>query len=270
MNTKENNRTSVAGSVPLRGKTVLVTRPKDQAEEFARLLSDYGANVVFVPTIRIVPTESWHQFDDAVQTLEKYAGIIFTSANAVRSFFAALTDRGPQAARKELGKLTFYVVGEKTGETLASEGFNPVHPADVESGRDLAEAIALSPVDGTRFLFLRGNLAGEDLPKTLRSHGAQVDEVTVYDTVAPLEEDVKTIRRKLETETIDIVTFFSPSSVKNLIKAVPVELLSSKVIAVIGTSTEAAAKEAGLAVHVIATRPTSTDLVDAIVQYSKE
>jgi len=270
MNPKDRKGSNTATARPLLGKTVLITRPKDQAGEFAQLLANEGANCVFVPTIQIVSPESWHQFDDALQTIESYDGIMFTSANGVRAFFKGMIDRGYAPVRKDLVDLTFYVVGEKTADALVAEGFTPIQLPGVENGHQLAEAIAHTEVRGKRFLFPGGNLASEDLIKTLLAGGAEVDQVIVYETVAPREEDATSIREKLESEKIDVATFFSPSSVKNLIATVPIELLSSKTIAVIGTSTEAAAREAGLPVHAVAARPTSSDLIEALVEYFKE
>ena len=270
MNPKGKQGTTIETSLPLQGKTVLVTRPKDQAAEFATLLASRGASIVFIPTIQIVSPQSWDEFDDTIRTIEEYDGIIFTSANAVRAFFHAWTDRGLESVRNNLGKKIFYVVGEKTGESLIAEGLTPTLLSSVANGLQLAEAMARTQIRGKRFLFPHGSLAHRELAETLRSKGAQVDELAVYETVAPRDKDLTSIRSKFEREAIDIVTFFSPSSVENLLAAVSPKLLSSKIIAVIGTSTEAAAKEAGLPVHVIPLRPTSTDLVDAIVQYFKE
>jgi uroporphyrinogen-III synthase len=270
MNPKAKGGMTVATAMPLQGKTVLITRTKDQAEEFARLLTDRGANVVFIPTIRIASPESWEQFNNSTRIIDNYDGIIFTSSNAVRAFFQALKDRGNESVRKNLSDMVFYVVGAKTGETLVAEGFTPTLLSDVSSGRQMVKALARTEILGKRFLFPHGNLTSEDLAETLRSKGARVDEVIVYDTVALPDEDARLIRQKLREDSIDIVSFFSPSSVRNLLAAVPLELVSSKIIAVIGTSTEAAAKEAGLPVHVVPTRPTSTDLVDAIIRHIKE
>ncbi len=270
MNPKSQNVNTVETALPLHGKTILVTRPKGQAEEFGRLLEKRGANVVFVPTIDIVSPESWHQVDSAIKTIRGYDAIIFTSANGVREFFRALNDRGTSSARKELDKAEFYVVGAKTRETVIAEGFTPVIPSDVENAQQLADALAHTSISGKRFLFPRGNLAIEGLAETLRSHGAQVDEIVVYETVAPRDEDVRSIRQKFHEQSIDVITFFSPSSVKNILAIVPRELMASRTIAVIGTTTQTAAWESGLPVHIIPSRPIAVDLVDAIVQYFKE
>ena len=44
---------------PLFGKRILLTRAREQAGEFARLLAAYGAEAVEAPTIKMVPPPSW-------------------------------------------------------------------------------------------------------------------------------------------------------------------------------------------------------------------
>jgi uroporphyrinogen-III synthase len=270
MNPKEATGRAPATALPLHGKTILITRPKDQAEEFARLLIERGASVLFIPTIQITEPRSWQNCDRAIENIQEYDGFIFTSANGVQGFFRRLSLRTVDSARKELGKKHFYVVGEKTGDALVAEGMKPIFLAGVASGNEMAEALLRLPLPGKTYLFPQGNLAGEELGEMLRSNGVRVDEITVYETVAPQGADAQSIHGKLENESINILTFFSPSSVKNLLTLVPPALVTSKTIAVIGTSTEAAARDAGLSVHIVPARPTSRDMVDAIVQYYKE
>jgi uroporphyrinogen III methyltransferase/synthase len=254
---------------PLLGKMVVVTRPKEQAEEFARLLRGRGASVLFIPTIEIAPPGSWDRCDDAIDSIGKYDGLIFTSANAVRSFFRHVDVRN-RSARKRLQPGICYAVGPKTGEALLAEGITPTTYPGIESGRDLGEAMTLSSVEGKHFLFLKGNLAGDEITELLRNAKSQVDEVIVYETIAPRDADAQSIREQLQDGSIDVIAFFSPSSVKNLVQLVPRNLVASRVIAVIGSSTLAAVKEAGLEAQIVAGRPTSSDLVEAIVQYYKE
>ncbi len=251
----------------LRGKTILVTRPKEQAEEFAELLELHGAMVRFLPTIQIVPPSSWHRFDEAIDSLGNYDGIIFTSANAVRGFLQALISRGKHDKQTELGRKLQYVVGEKTREALEKSGYSGLQLPGVTNAFQLAEALLKTGVQGRHYLFARGNLGDDGLAETLRSGNAQVDEITVYETIAPREEDARNIRHHMETERIDVITFFSPSAVKNLLAIVPREQVTSRVIAVIGSSTERAAKTLGLTAQIVAQVPTAASLAQDIVAF---
>ena len=118
-----------------------------------------------------------------------------------------------------------------------------------------------------RFLLPKGNLAGNVIKFALEEHGAIVDEVVVYDTVQPSNADTENIRQKLEKKEIDVITFFSPSSLSNFVAMVPPELLEDKTIAVIGQTTASAAKNASIPVHIVAEHATSANLVASIVRY---
>ena len=74
-------------SKPLFGKTVVVTRPKEQSYEFISDLENMGANVISFPTIEVRPPRSYKALDNAINKIEQYDWIIFTSINGVKSFF---------------------------------------------------------------------------------------------------------------------------------------------------------------------------------------
>ena len=54
---------------PLLGKKILITRPRERASRFAALLREDGAEPVEVPTIQIVPPDSWEPLDRAVTAI---------------------------------------------------------------------------------------------------------------------------------------------------------------------------------------------------------
>ena len=74
----------------LKGKTVLVTRARKQASALSDGLRLHGAEVVEAPAIRIEPPEDWQPLDEAVDSIERYDWILFTSANAVEPFIDRL------------------------------------------------------------------------------------------------------------------------------------------------------------------------------------
>src|SRR5207247_7231797 len=49
----------VTAARPLTGRVILVTRAREQAGRFARLLEEAGGTVLSVPTIAIEPPDSW-------------------------------------------------------------------------------------------------------------------------------------------------------------------------------------------------------------------
>jgi uroporphyrinogen III methyltransferase / synthase len=254
-------------ALPLANKAVLVTRPLDQAEEFSRLLAARGATVVSLPSIRIVPPSSWEECDRAIGILDSYDAIVFTSANAVRYFVLRLNLIHAGKLPDSFRTLAFYVIGQKTGDALREVGISPTIQPAAKDSMQLADALLSAPHEGKRFLFPRGSLASEDMVMKLRDGGVQIDDVTVYQTVAPDDDDMLAVRRTIEEGAIHVVTFFSPSSFRNLVARIPPGLISRMTIAVIGEQTESAVRETGMQVQIVPDRPTSADLADAIVRY---
>ncbi|MGG4081360.1 uroporphyrinogen-III synthase, partial [Geobacillus stearothermophilus] len=70
----------------LAGKTVLVTRGKEQAASFSAKLRAVGAVPVEIPLIAIRPAAP-EEIASMVERLGEYRWLVFTSANAVRFFF---------------------------------------------------------------------------------------------------------------------------------------------------------------------------------------
>ncbi len=250
----------------IHGKTVLVTRPKAQAEELTVLLEQAGAKAVHIPLIRIAPTSSWDACDRALETIGEYNGVICTSSNAADFFFSRAKNTNP-AVWNQLTRMSIYVVGEKTGQSVRAYNLQPEEFTGTHNARGLAELLSNRGVEGKRFLFPRGNIAKDDLSGVLRAHNAVVDEVVVYDTLPPLQQDADALKKRFRDNTVDIVTLFSPSSVRNFLDILTRSLITRQCIAVIGDSTANAARNLALPVHVVADQPTSSALVSAIIRY---
>src|SRR6266550_6982301 len=101
---------------PLAGRTVVITRAQDQAEEFVTQLERYGAKVVLCPTIEICELESYERLDEAIEHLYGYDWIIFTSVNGVDYFFQRLKSRDRDVS--ELDELKVCAIGEATAGKL--------------------------------------------------------------------------------------------------------------------------------------------------------
>jgi len=72
--------------LPLKGKTIVITRTIEQSQESAAALTNLGANVIIVPTLEIVSPSDWSKFDSVVSHPERIDFIIFTSVHAVQMF----------------------------------------------------------------------------------------------------------------------------------------------------------------------------------------
>ncbi len=250
----------------LKGKTVLITRPADQTEGFVQAIERLGGNAVLFPTIEITSPASWEACNAAIQNIEQYNALVFTSANAVRKFFERVKLVG-NTFKEELNRKTIYTIGERTKRAVESEGHPMQIGPEVATAEALAAMIAKSDIRGRRFLFPRGNLGRDVLPKSLRAAGAIVDEVIVYHTIKPAHQEIDRIEQLFLKKEIDIITFFSPSSIRNFLEMISLEELNGVPVAVIGPVTADVAKSSGLRVDIVAPRSNEESLAQAIAEY---
>src|SRR5262249_23473009 len=72
---------------PLFRQRIVVTRARDQAVQFSHRLSELGAEVLQVPTIKMEPPPRREGIVDALLELNSYDWLVFTSPNGVTTFF---------------------------------------------------------------------------------------------------------------------------------------------------------------------------------------
>src|SRR5438477_8507560 len=85
--------TSTTAMRALQGRTIVITRAAAQAQRFVELLEAEGARVIAAPTIAIDPPPSWESLDQALDTLDTFAWVVFTSVNGVAMVDRRLTAR---------------------------------------------------------------------------------------------------------------------------------------------------------------------------------
>lgn len=243
----------------LDGRRIVVTRAEEQAGALCARLEAAGAVPLRCPTIRILPPESYEALDEALRRLAEYGWIVFTSTNGVRAVVERMQALGMSVP--ELDRVRVAAAGPRTARALLEHG---VH-TDFVPGQSGSEALSrhIAPVEGQRVLLPRGNLADAEAGRVLRERGAAaVDEVVAYRTV-PLPPSPLAGREL--SGGIDAITFTSPSTVLGFVQAAEwPRWVEGAVVATIGPTTTAAAREAGLTVHVEAEEQTMAGLVSAL------
>jgi uroporphyrinogen-III synthase len=237
---------------------VLVTRQPEQSAELRSGLQALGAEVVEVPVFRIVPPLDPEPLDAALEALDRYAWVVFTSANAVAAVAARLLALGRTLSGPALAS-----VGPATSAAIAVElpgarvALEPEHDHRAEGLLAAFEGCAL---EGQRVLVPGSDRARDLLPAGLRRRGARVDVVTAYRNV-PADDLPRRVGEALAGGA-DLVTFASPSAVEGFVAAAPPGRPLPPA-AVIGTVTEAAARRAGIEVAVVASPSTTAGLIAA-------
>jgi uroporphyrinogen III methyltransferase / synthase len=257
------NRSSV-----LSGKRIVVTRARSQASELARRLSEFGAEVVEFPTIAIEPPRQYAPMDRAIEQLQAYDWLFFTSVNGVQSFFNRLRQLGKNS--QALEHLKVVAIGPETAGRLEDEGVHPYLVPAKYQAEGILEGLNPAEIRDRRILIPRAAKAREILPKTLRQWGASVDVVEAYQTVLPQNHNVG-LNELLQQDQIDVITFTSSSTVVNFVRLVEGEdllrILKGVAIGCIGPITAQTAIDSGLRVDIMSSEFTIQGLVDAIVTY---
>lgn len=256
---------------PLFGRSIVVTRAREQASGLAARLEALGAEVVQFPTIRIRPLEDTRPLDNAVARLGEYDWVIFTSVNGVRFFWDSLRRHGLDA--RALGGTRLVAIGPATADALEGHGLF----ADIVPDRYVAEGVveALArekDLSSSSFLLPRASKAREVLPDALKAAGARVDVVACYETV-PEDAPKAEILDRLSRGDIDCVTFGSSSTVENFLSLVPAETLKAHpevLLAAIGPVTAATLEKHGLKAGLQPENFSIPHLVDALVAHYGE
>ncbi len=183
---------------------VLVTRPEVDAAPLVAALEARGHDAIVQPLLTIEPVAP----DPPLETADVQA-LLFTSANGVRAFAAASSERG----------LSAFAVGDATAEAAEAAGFAEVESAggDVQ---DLAQLVTrrLDPAAGP-VLHVAGTALAGDLQGDLEGAGFTVRRSVLY-AAEPVRQLADPVRAALAEEQLDAVLFFSPRTAKSFVRLV--------------------------------------------------
>ncbi|MDY6987574.1 MAG: uroporphyrinogen-III C-methyltransferase [Thermodesulfobacteriota bacterium] len=253
---------------PLFGKTVVVTRTREQASELVSRLSALGAECLEFPTIRVVPPQDWTPLDRAIDRLDAYDWLVLTSVNGVSFFFDRLYEKGQDVrALKDVRTAT---IGPATAKRLRDFGLNSDIVPETFRAESIIAAFRDEDLGGKRVLLPRAKEARPILPIEVRKMGATVDEIPAYQT-EQVRHNVDELVGLLEKRAIDIVTFTSSSTARNFKGCLPPDgverLMGGVKTASIGPITSDTARELGFNVDIEASEYTIPGLCQAILGY---
>jgi len=248
---------------PLFGRTVVVTRSREQASELAELLESLGASAIEFPTIRPEPIPEVAESPVLSCLPLDYDWIIFTSANTIPFLLSALRVNGGDV--RSLGAARLAAIGPGTAKALTDLGLNVEYVPREFVAEAVAEGFPVDPA-GLRILIPRAEVAREVLPEALAARGADVTLLPVYRTV-PDAEAAEDLRAMLNEKGVDIVTFTSSSTVRNFHDAIGDAPMDGVCIACIGPVTASTARELGYQVDLVSSTYSVPGLVNELVAH---
>lgn len=241
---------------------ILITRPREQAEELANGLNAIGAKAIFLPTIEIQPVADTTILDRALSKLHCYDWLVLTSVNGVKATLERLAALGTNTFPE---KLRVAAVGPKTASKLADKGI----PVDFIPEEYTGEAIlpGLGDLRGRWVLLPTADIATDTLSKAIEANRGVAHLVTAYQTLPAKPDSAGLAALK---SGIDMLTFTSGSSARNFVSLVreagldPFNVPGQPKVACIGPKTAAVARDLGFTVHIVAEPCTVEGLIKAI------
>ncbi len=214
----------------LLNQTILVTRPREQAQELQLLLEKEGARVLIQPAIKITAPESWNEVDEALRAIDNQETdwALFSSANGVRFVVERLIDTLGLSPNESVSGVARYFARQSvklatvgSGTTRVAQEFGL--PVSLEPKRFDAEGLLdalterIPDMRGVRFVSFRASRGRKVLSEELQVRGAIVREIEAYRSIDETKPD-PVVLNALREGKIDFVTTTSSASAKSLVQ----------------------------------------------------
>ena len=259
---KEREKINWFETRPLFGKRIVVTRTREQAGELSKQLSDLGADVLELPTIRIEHPLDKKGFAQMVADSHTYDWLVFTSPNGVEKFFDAFYATYQDA--RSLGGCRIAAIGPSTEAKIREYRFTVDLMPKKFVAEGLIEAFGNESIEHLKILWVKAVETRDVLDHGLSALGAIVDSCLAYRTV-PETEDPTGAAKLLREEGADMITFTSGSTVENFF-AMGIPWPEDCVGACIGPVTAKTLRDHGREPAVEAKEHSIPGLVEAILE----
>lgn len=198
---------------PLFGQRIVVSRTREQASQLSRQLLELGADVLEIPTIKIVPPTEKSPLAEALLELNTYSWLVFTSPNGVSAFFEYFFKAFDDM--RDIGGVRIAAVGPATAAKLKELHLKvDLMPEEYVSAKIAKAFEKFESIENLKILLMRAEVANPELPAALTELGGIVDDVACYRT-EPETEDHNGAAAKLIEGGADWLTFTSSSTVEN-------------------------------------------------------
>jgi uroporphyrinogen III methyltransferase/synthase len=245
---------------PLHGKTVLVTRPRDQASELADRLSELGAEVLLQPVIEIRSVRDTSGLDTGISRLVDFDWVVFSSRNGVTHFMNRLLATGKDV--RALGNCRIAAIGPGTADALAEYHLKADVLPEQYRAEDLADALAKEAA-GKWMLLIRASRGREVLAERLTAAGAKVAQAVAYESI-----DVTAVNPDISAAMadgkIDFTTVTSSAIARSMVGLFGESLRKTKLVSISPVTSETI-RQSGFEVALEAEEYTSDGLVQAIL-----
>jgi uroporphyrinogen III methyltransferase/synthase len=225
---------------PLFGTSVLVAGSKRTSAKLRQRLNILGAEVLSQPAIRVAPPPDWSPADAALNQLDAYDWLVFSSGNGVDGLLNRVFERGGDV--RALGGVRIASLGKGTAERLSHYHLKADRAPERVDPTELAVSL-MEDAPGGAFLLARASGDRPVLGEELEEAGAGVDQIPVYQTVE-IEEPNQDVADALKAGEVTWITVTSSPTARSLVQLYG-ELLKSAELVSISPLTTATLKELG-------------------------
>ena len=192
----------------------LVGTPKLR-EKMRVAIDALGGQSYSIVDMRVEQTEERNRLRVALEHIEDYSWLAFTSQNTINLFFKWLREWNIDV--RKLAHLKIAVVGAGTRDALRSEGYIADYVPDEYTTSALAMGLANVMNDGDKLLLPRAVQGSETMLDILDKGGVTYEEIPVYDVVGRRMESIQYLN------DLDVITFVSASGVRGFLKVLDAE-----------------------------------------------
>jgi uroporphyrinogen III methyltransferase/synthase len=231
-------------------------------------LASLGAEPTVFPIIAVRALDDLRALDAALDSLQEYAWIIFTSAYGVHHVLGRMAERG--MAGERLSQRQVCAVGPGTAAALEAGGIAVTLMPRAFVAEGIVAALkerhgGLERISGLRILLPRAQAARDVLPDALAAAGAHVDLVACYQNLLP-DISPEAIRAVMANPP-DLLVFTSSSTVTNFVRVLgesAPQVLARATAAALGPITARTLTAYGKSAEILPGASTIPSLLDAI------
>ncbi len=237
-------------------KSILVSQPApNESSPYLEIAKKEKIKIDFRPFIHVEGVDAKELRTQKID-LTQYTGIIFTSKNAIDHYFRlaeemrfAVPDAMRYICQSEAiaNYLQKHIVYRKRKISFGEKNFS-----------DLSPLFKKHPSE--KYLLPSSDILTPEIPRVLDAANMDWTRAIMYKTVASDLTDIN-------VKEYDMLVFFSPQGIKSLGINFPDFKQEETKIAVFGSTTQAAAEEAGLTVNVMAPSKETPSMTMAIEKY---
>jgi len=201
----------------IEGKTIAITRSKDDSQELIDLITKEKGNVISLPTIELV-SKGEKIVDEFLSALadEDPDYSIFMSSKAVSLLFETAKKVGKfEELRLAIANTIVLAVGPKTKDALEKENVKVAHMPQRYSSVGIGEIFTKLNAVGKKAIVPRSGASTPFLKDLLEKIGLHITELYLYDVCAFRDTSQwNEFRDLFSRDKVDGIIFTSASSVR--------------------------------------------------------